>query len=64
MKMEDTQLLIISEDEYNELIDRSILLDFLEAEGVDNWPGWDYAWQKLRYYQEHGNTDDFEPGYL
>lgn len=49
----------ITSEEYNRLLDREILLDFLESAGVDNWHGYDYAWKMYRYYKEHGNMDGF-----
>lgn len=39
----------ISQEEYEELLERSMWLDALEAAGVDNWEGYDEA---REIYQE------------
>lgn len=33
----------ITQAAYNHLVERDDWLDCLEAAGVDNWGGWDYA---------------------
>ena len=40
--MED-KTVTISEEEYEELKSDSKFLDYLQAAGVDNWDGYDYA---------------------
>lgn len=44
----------IDEELYNELVDRDAFLTALEAAGVDNWNGYDYA---IEYYEESKNDE-------
>ena len=45
--MADEEYRMISEKFYQELIERSTWLAALEAAGVDNWEGYDVAFQVL-----------------
>lgn len=37
----------ISKEEYNQLQEDSLFLEYLRAAGVDNWEGYDYAIQMM-----------------
>jgi len=37
------EMITITKKEYNELMEDSVLLSFLNAAGVDNWDGYEYA---------------------
>lgn len=39
----DEEMITVRKQVYDNLVDDSMLLDFLRAAGVDNWDGWDYA---------------------
>lgn len=39
----------ITQEEYNKLIKRIMLLNALEAAGVDNWEGYEDAIEKLNF---------------
>lgn len=45
--MEQEEMITITKKEYHSLLDDSEWLSYLEAAGVDNWEGYDYA-QELR----------------
>ena len=45
----------ISQEEYDQLIDDSLLLNCLRNAGVDNWDGWDFA---IEAYQEQTESDN------
>ena len=47
-----SSLVTISEKEYQELLDDSLLLNCLRQAGVDNWDGWDGA---VEMYEEAVN---------
>ena len=51
-----TEMVTISKEEYDELIERSNWLGCLEGAGVDDWDGYDYA-QEM-YAQEYDQTED------
>lgn len=48
MKIGD-KIVMVSQEEYDKLLERSVWLDALEAAGVDNWEGYDAA---REIYQE------------
>ena len=47
MKNELPETVTISKKEYDQLIKDARLLAFLEATGVENWSGWDFAVQEM-----------------
>lgn len=46
------EMITIPKKEYNKLQERDRLLSCLEAAGVDNWDGWDFA---IESYQAGGD---------
>ena len=48
MKIGD-KMVMVPQDKYDELLERSVWVDALEAAGVDNWEGYDQA---REIYQE------------
>jgi hypothetical protein len=54
--MEET--ITITQKEYKYLKQRARLLTHLEAAGVDNWDGFDYAWQE--YTEDESFSEDDE----
>jgi hypothetical protein len=54
MKNKETETVTIGKKLYDELVNDSKLLAFLEGAGVDNWDGWDYA------MEEFNNAKDSE----
>jgi hypothetical protein len=47
MKNELSETVTISKKEYDLLIKDARLLAFLEATGVENWSGWDFAVKEM-----------------
>ena len=47
MKNELPETVTISKKEYDQLIKDARLLAFLEATGVENWSGWDFAVKEM-----------------
>ena len=47
MKNNETETVTISKKEYDQLIKDAKLLAFLEATGVENWSGWDFAVKEM-----------------
>lgn len=43
-----SETVTITKDEYDERLERDAWLSCLEAAGVDNWEGWDYAREMYR----------------
>lgn len=43
----EDELITITKEELNNLIERSEFLECLEACGVDNWQGYDDAWEMM-----------------
>ena len=43
---------------YTDLKRDSLFLSALEAAGVDNWDGYDYAWEIMREIQSEPEYDD------
>lgn len=64
VNLELTESVISTIRDIKEMKRRAMLLDFLEAEGVDNWTGHGLACQALDYYEEHGTMDGYEPKYI
>jgi len=54
IKVADTGI-TITEEEYKKLQDKEIFLEALEQEGVDNWEGYSYAWNRA---EELKNEDE------
>jgi hypothetical protein len=47
MKNDNAEMVTISKEEYDQLVDDSKTLAALQAAGVDNWNGYDYAMEIL-----------------
>ncbi|NDB83307.1 MAG: hypothetical protein EB127_11355 [Alphaproteobacteria bacterium] len=47
IKNELPETVTISKKEYDQLLKDARLLAFLEATGVENWDGWDFAVQEM-----------------
>ena len=45
--MKTRKMITIPEDDYNDLLESQAFLDCLEACGVDNWDGYEYAVEML-----------------
>ena len=45
----------ISQEEYDQLVDDALLLNCLRNAGVDNWDGWDFA---IEAYHEQTESDN------
>lgn len=41
------EMVTISKEEYERLLNRAEFLSCLEACGVDNWSGYGYAWEMM-----------------
>ena len=48
------EMIKITKEEYDHLKDRALLCDMLEGYGVDNWQGWDDAYQGYLAEKEKG----------
>lgn len=57
IELEDLNLedITITRTEYNELIEYKALMLALEAAGVDNWEGYDFAYEILEERKEAEN---------
>lgn len=51
-------LIEIEETEYNRLLNSDLFLDILQAQGVDNWCGYDEACTEYRQELEKTGRDD------
>jgi hypothetical protein len=51
--MENEEMVTISKKEYEDLLEESSKLSCLEAAGVDNWSGYDFAMEMFREGQDH-----------
>lgn len=51
------EMIYISKERYEELLDAENLLDALQCAGVDNWEGYDYA---MELYEEECEDDEYE----
>lgn len=49
---------IISENEYRDLLEANLLLNYLESYGVDNWNGYDEAHSEFYDEIDSGYIDD------
>lgn len=45
--MDQEEQITISKKEYDKLVEDQAFLEALKAAGVDNWSGYDYAWEIL-----------------
>lgn len=52
------EMVEITRDEYDMLLERDRWLSALEAAGVDNWNGWDEARSILREWDEEDDEAD------
>lgn len=50
--MENQEMVTITKEEYDRLVDDSYMLSCLEACGVDNWSGWDDAMEMFNEEEE------------
>lgn len=50
--MSEVKTVTITEEEYTRLIMAERWLNCLEAAGVDNWDGWDYAREMMGFVEE------------
>ena len=50
--MSETEMVTISADQYEQLLEDSSWLSALRGAGVDNWEGYDYAMEILREWEE------------
>lgn len=57
MENNEIKTVTITEERYDELIERSNWLDYLEMAGVDNWEGYSYAID-MKHEQEGYPEDD------
>ena len=48
----------ISLKQYMQLLDASIMLECLEAQGVDNWEGYHLAWREARALIDDEATEE------
>lgn len=48
-----SETVTISKDEYNDLIESQKMLLCLQDAGVDNWDGYDFAFELLAEYDEN-----------
>lgn len=56
--MSDDKKISISEEEYDSLLNDSILLNCLQMMGVDNWDGYDEAIEQYNEILEQGKSDE------
>lgn len=54
MSETNEQTITITKAEYNSLVKDSLLLGFLEENGVDNWEGYDEAMSEYHKVLKHG----------
>ena len=52
----EVEMVTIPKSEYDSLLEDSAWLGYLEAAGVDNWGGYDYARELQR--EEEGDEDE------
>lgn len=64
VNLEITEAVLASIKEVEKMKHDAIFLEFLEAEGVDNWDGYCLAKQAMSCYEEHGTLDGYEPKYI
>lgn len=50
--MEEKEMITITREEYEQLLDDRECLSCLKAAGVDNWEGYDYAMEMYDSYCE------------
>ena len=55
--MKKKEIVTITRNEYEELLDCKERLEWLEAEGVENWEGYDYAMDAMETYNRLCNGE-------
>jgi hypothetical protein len=45
---DNAEMVTITKEEYESLLDSQLWVDCLESAGVDNWEGYDYACEEYR----------------
>lgn len=52
--MGEVEMITVTKEDYDSLVDAQLFLDCLEAEGVDNWQGYGDAMDRYQETQDGG----------